>query len=96
MQAKAREEWTELDLYDGQDDHQKKKTIKVTNPEFPIPDGIDVFEDFLSESQSNEILAEIANEQFTWEGFEQRRRGMYVQHVHKMPHVLFSYMYILV
>lgn len=70
----AREEWTSLSLR-TQNDSEKETLIQVTNPDLPIPEGLDVIPDFLAASDAQQILADMdAEEDFTWEGFEQRRK----------------------
>lgn len=52
----------------------KSSSIRVSNSELSVPDGLDTFPEFVSPNECLDILAEHERGNLVWEGFEQRRR----------------------
>jgi hypothetical protein len=48
--------------------------LKVSNDQVPLPEGLSVIDNFLSEDEADALLREIQGYHLRWEGFEQRRR----------------------
>ncbi|GKY94243.1 hypothetical protein MPSEU_000390100 [Mayamaea pseudoterrestris] len=48
--------------------------LHISNTNVPLSDDVQCLSDFLSSEDEARILQEIEDEQFTWEGFDQRRR----------------------
>lgn len=61
-------DWKDLKLKDG-------SSITVSNPNFALPEGLTVMDNFISESECGELLNDVnLLTDFSWEGFEQRRK----------------------
>jgi uncharacterized membrane protein len=58
----------------GMDQKGGSTTFHVSNDLVPFPSGLTVIDDYVSEQDSEELHKEIHSLDFTWEGFEQRRR----------------------
>ncbi|CAB9502722.1 expressed unknown protein [Seminavis robusta] len=56
---------------DGQEDFQM---MDVSNDQVPLPSGLTVCKDFLSQEEASNLYREIQCYEFSWEGFEQRRK----------------------
>jgi hypothetical protein len=60
-------EWTSRDLTEG-------RSLHVSNPMVVLPPGIIYRPEFISQEEETELLKEIGDGEFVWEGFDQRRR----------------------
>ncbi len=49
-------------------------SIHVTNPSFPVPEGLRVIHNFLSNDEASNILQELDQHKWTWGGFTQKLR----------------------
>lgn len=63
-----------MDVQNFLGDDSKSLTLNVSNDQVPFPSGLAVIDDFLSEIDGEELYKELQSQEFTWEGFEQRRR----------------------
>src|SRR4051812_29121161 len=59
--------WKEKSLPNG-------SSLYVSNVEVPLEDDVQCLEDFLSVEDEAQILEAIDDQEFCWEGFDQRRR----------------------
>lgn len=50
--------------------------LQVSNDQVPLPEGLSVIDNFLSEEEAAALYREIQGYHLRWEGFEQRRRVM--------------------
>lgn len=68
--------WKPLDVSTAiqGDNHPSDATLQVSNERVPFPSGLAAVESFVSEEDSEALFREINSLEFTWEGFEQRRR----------------------
>lgn len=64
--------WKPLSVLPTKD--KEARELLVSNDEVPLPNGLSVFNDFLSEEDAAELHKELQSHEFSWEGFEQRRR----------------------
>lgn len=55
-------------------DEEQANEVLLSNDQIPLPDGLTVFNNFLSEKVADQLYNEIQSNAFSWEGFEQRRR----------------------
>lgn len=60
------EKWTNLDLGGN--------SVRVSNPTFPIPKGMEIIPDFLTDQEASSVLNELDAKKWQREGFEQKRR----------------------
>ena len=59
--------WTDMKI-------GEKASIRVTNPRFSIPPGLQVVPDFLSDDEASCILKELDAKKWSWGGFTQKLR----------------------
>jgi hypothetical protein len=65
-------EWSQVAV---NDETHGSSFLSLSNPTVPIPSGLWATTDFVTEDQEANILRELENERFFWEGFDQRRRA---------------------
>lgn len=65
------EAWTHLQI---SSEREGKCTIKVSNPSFPIPDGLDLVPDFVTKQEATCIIEEADERKWQWGGFSHKRR----------------------
>lgn len=74
-------EWKTVVLEEGSDACK----IRVSNPSFHVPNGISVFDDFINDEESRNLLKGVDTQSFGWEGFEQRRKVLRYKDLKQLP-----------
>lgn len=74
--ASAEVKWNEISV---KDETKGSSVLRLSNPNVPVPLGLWASLDFITEEQETEILRELEEEKFVWEGFDQRRRVLRYQ-----------------
>jgi hypothetical protein len=67
-----------------------QSTISVSNPEFPLPQGLSFHRCFVDQVTQQVLVKDIQTREFVWEGFDQRRRVQryHLSDVETNPHDL--------
>ncbi|GAX14429.1 hypothetical protein FisN_11Hh112 [Fistulifera solaris] len=66
-------DWTKVPVRSTNGD-SADNFLLVSNPSFTVPDGLTMVSDFISPSEESELLEAIDDKNYSWEGFEQRRK----------------------
>lgn len=64
--------WTTVEL--PSDDSNQSTSIKISNPDAVLPQGLSCCPNFISQERASSLMAELNQRDWTWRGFVQKRR----------------------
>lgn len=70
-------EWTQVAVHDNTNSNsagQSDTFLLVANPSFKVPEGLIAYSDFVSLAEEHDLLQAIDESDYSWEGFDQRRK----------------------